>query len=308
MPKSSREILIEFNQRAGKGLRSCCFFKLTTGQICFRLLEERDGDSYVFSFYEEGKAAEQTVYWKQISENNEEEYRFNAPIEDIDLTNLFFWDTTACVWMRSFWQSDEQVWIDSEIQHGDIPIPNWRLEVERQGTPQDCAKPDLKLVGWWQSSDEPYYPHPKHLVDPQWRKDDRDRIAAYLKEGQYCGGEFGYSYCRFGCFHEENLKRERENAGNEDAFVCSEMSWMSTEMGSSVKTDGVWVWPEGLSHYVEHHDVRLPDEFVSTMEQKSWSPDPQVQVPRLIPEDTPYCWVTWALDFINSKKQGGSIG
>ena len=28
-------------------------------------------------------------------------------------------------------------------------------------------------------------------------------------------------------------------------------------------TDGVWLWPEGLYHYVEDHNVRLPKEFIS---------------------------------------------
>jgi len=27
----------------------------------------------------------------------------------------------------------------------------------------------------------------------------------------------------------------------------------------------VWVWPEGLPHYVEAHSVRLPDEFIQHM-------------------------------------------
>ena len=27
----------------------------------------------------------------------------------------------------------------------------------------------------------------------------------------------------------------------------------------------MWVWPEGLAHYVEAHDVRLPDDLIATM-------------------------------------------
>jgi hypothetical protein len=33
-------------------------------------------------------------------------------------------------------------------------------------------------------------------------------------------------------------------------------------MGSCDFTDGVWVWPEGLSHYLRIHSVRLPEEFI----------------------------------------------
>lgn len=27
-------------------------------------------------------------------------------------------------------------------------------------------------------------------------------------------------------------------------------------------TDGTYIWPEGLAHYVLEHSVRLPDEFI----------------------------------------------
>lgn len=33
--------------------------------------------------------------------------------------------------------------------------------------------------------------------------------------------------------------------------------------GALELSDGVYVWPEGLRHYVVDHDVRLPQEFVS---------------------------------------------
>lgn len=32
-------------------------------------------------------------------------------------------------------------------------------------------------------------------------------------------------------------------------------------LGCAERTDGIFVWPEGLVHYVESHDVRLPEEF-----------------------------------------------
>jgi hypothetical protein len=33
-------------------------------------------------------------------------------------------------------------------------------------------------------------------------------------------------------------------------------------LGSADLTDGLWIWPEGLCHYIDVHSVRLPDEFV----------------------------------------------
>jgi hypothetical protein len=42
-------------------------------------------------------------------------------------------------------------------------------------------------------------------------------------------------------------------------------------MGSYDFTDGVWVWPEGLSHYVEIHCVRLPAEFIDHLERRGFA-------------------------------------
>jgi len=36
-------------------------------------------------------------------------------------------------------------------------------------------------------------------------------------------------------------------------------------------TDGVWVWPGDLAHYVEKYHVRLPAEFVAHMEDQNWT-------------------------------------
>jgi len=68
-------------------------------------------------------------------------------------------------------------------------------------------------------------------------------------------------------------------------------------MGSWDLTDGEWVRPQGLAHYVERHRVCLPDEFVETMRVNCW------RVPRevaLLPPgeaglnyDWSF-WVAWA--------------
>jgi hypothetical protein len=73
------------------------------------------------------------------------------------------------------------------------------------------------------------------LVDPTWPANDRRRVAEYLQRGKRVRQQRGWSDCRF-C--------ERPN-------------------GSAELTDFVYCWPEGLSHYVSEHDVRLPEEFVA---------------------------------------------
>ena len=90
------------------------------------------------------------------------------------------------------------------------------------------------------------FPHPADLVTPGWLSDDRDRIISYLQAGRTFAKWRGLSYCRFGCGADTRA------------------------MGSRCLTDGEWVWPEGLAHYVESHEVRLPQEFVDAMRRHCW--------------------------------------
>ncbi|TWD73097.1 hypothetical protein FB561_6982 [Kribbella amoyensis] len=38
--------------------------------------------------------------------------------------------------------------------------------------------------------------------------------------------------------------------------------------GSVELTDLLYIWPEGLAHYVKEHDVRLPERFVRHTESQ----------------------------------------
>jgi hypothetical protein len=71
-------------------------------------------------------------------------------------------------------------------------------------------------------------------------------ILAYLRGGQEWIRFNGWSYCRFACGIDPSALGDRD------------------------LTDGVWVWPEGLAHYVETHCVRLPDEFMNHMRSQGW--------------------------------------
>lgn len=93
----------------------------------------------------------------------------------------------------------------------------------------------LTLIGYWIASlKDDVYPPPQELV-AEYDADARRAVAAYLDTGEVYAACRGHSWCRFGC-PEQNGHREL--------------------------TDGRWVWPEGLSHYVRAHDVRLPDAFI----------------------------------------------
>ncbi len=99
----------------------------------------------------------------------------------------------------------------------------------------------MKRVGFWRGDGVFYWtlPDPRQLVDASWDALVRASVVAHLKSGRRLDPQFGYSWCRFRCGRPDDL------------------------MGSADMTDGVYVWPEGLVHYVEDHCVRLPDDFTA---------------------------------------------
>jgi hypothetical protein len=70
-------------------------------------------------------------------------------------------------------------------------------------------------------------------------------------------------------------------------------------MGSRDLSDGTWVWPEGLAHYVERHNVVLPEAFVHTMRAGAWAvPDEAAERVGVWRSRTPEYdfepWTEWA--------------
>ncbi len=95
---------------------------------------------------------------------------------------------------------------------------------------------ELKEVGFW----DPDGPNPHTMVDLAWARTEREMVLRYLADGLVKEHWMGDSWCRFGCWSGE----------------------MVPEMGSRDHTDGVWVWPEGFHHYITHHSVKPPQEFI----------------------------------------------
>jgi hypothetical protein len=97
----------------------------------------------------------------------------------------------------------------------------------------------VHLVGYWAGAYEgDDLCLPQEIVG-SLPDDVRARVADYLDSGDLHESYRGYSWCRFDC-----------------GIPCE-------EMGSAERTDGVWAWPEGLSHYVREHGVILPDDFIA---------------------------------------------
>ena len=95
----------------------------------------------------------------------------------------------------------------------------------------------LDVLGFWFSPDAPSeLPLPQRLVGGLG-PGERAAVLAYLRAGTVLVTFPEPSFCR---------------------FACGEAA-----MGTRDLTDGRWVWPEGLAHYVERHDVRLPPPFLA---------------------------------------------
>lgn len=98
----------------------------------------------------------------------------------------------------------------------------------------------LKRVGYWWSPEEPLLPHPRDYVDLSWDEGERQDVVAYLQSAYYLYGWMGFSWCRFGC---------------------------PEGIGAWDMTDGTWLFPEGLAHYVAKHAVKPRPEFLEHIRQ-----------------------------------------
>ena len=98
----------------------------------------------------------------------------------------------------------------------------------------------LIKLGFWFSVNEPKLPQPFIDKETYISLVDKEKVIKYLEAGRDVNFQKGWSACRIcGC-------------GN----------------GSHEKTDGKYIWPSGLSHYIKEHDVKLPDEFYTHL--KGW--------------------------------------
>lgn len=96
----------------------------------------------------------------------------------------------------------------------------------------------LRRIGYWGAGyglANGHYPNPTAFVDPSLDEEERDLVVTYLRNGVVARAYMGYAPCR--------LCDKRDN-------------------GNLELTDGVYLWPQGLAHYVADHSLRLPQEFV----------------------------------------------
>jgi hypothetical protein len=138
----------------------------------------------------------------------------------------------------------------------------------------------LKAVGYWNHDGSPPsgavpeslrllpegFPRPPRLMEALGTRTADDQVLRYLRSGHSRMSFLGFSYCRFGC---------------------------ETIEGTSCVTDGTWVWPEGLAHYVEVHHVPLPDEFLETMRRNRWKVPRSARARAITRHWDSTFWVEW---------------
>ena len=98
----------------------------------------------------------------------------------------------------------------------------------------------LSAIGFWIAPNDARttpMPNPRDRVDALV-DGDHAQLVQYLRSGKRAMQWMGHSWCRFEC----GIAR--------------------SSMGSKDLSDGTWLWPEGLAHYVEQHSVRLPRRFI----------------------------------------------
>lgn len=159
-------------------------------------------------------------------------------------------------------------------------------------TVNETKKPiELSLVGYWtvphaEAFRTRGWPDPVDLVTV-WEREEKRAVVSYLRGGKFFRSFSGESECR----------------------ICGE------SVGAGELTDGCWAWPEGLAHYVENHDVGLPEDFVARSRQgqgarpewvDSFQPEHWLEggsesfVPFRVPEENPAWrlsdeeWLEWS--------------
>jgi hypothetical protein len=101
---------------------------------------------------------------------------------------------------------------------------------------------EFTAIGYW--NDGLYYHDyiwPQEIVSDEPVENAKE-IAEYLKQGVVATYWKGYSSCR----------------------ICDK------RLGTTCKTDGTFIWPDMLDHYVTDHNIVLPEEFVNHIKENNY--------------------------------------
>jgi hypothetical protein len=118
-----------------------------------------------------------------------------------------------------------------------------------QNDRMDPIDTSLRPIGYWRSSEAPELPDPSDHVDLGWDAEERRNVGTYLSGGRTPPWAFdGWSTCR----------------------ICG------AKNSAQEFIDGVYLWPEGLAHYVLEHSVRMPQHVVDHVNERRASSGTEV--------------------------------
>lgn len=109
--------------------------------------------------------------------------------------------------------------------------------------------------GFWRPINihKPERPPMEQFVDPDWDPAEKEQALLYLD------------------------KTKVVIVAGMPSVKCG-LCGQDTGNPSAHKSDGTWVWPEGLAHLVRKHGVRLPDRMIEHMRRNDFRPPENVKV------------------------------
>ncbi|OLP17069.1 hypothetical protein BST81_17065 [Leptolyngbya sp. 'hensonii'] len=117
----------------------------------------------------------------------------------------------------------------------------------------------MPLIGYWiESVYDDRFLAPQEVAD-QLPPEAASKVLAYLQAGKHYRRACGLSWCRFSGIY----------------------------LGSDELTDGYWIWPDGLIHYVAEHRVGLPEAFLADILHG------RSQIDNTAPDPSLDFWLEW---------------
>ncbi len=98
-----------------------------------------------------------------------------------------------------------------------------------------------RYIGYWKSDNHPTFIDPKYIMGT-WREEKRASIIAYLQSG------------RIFCDH---LQLEQ-------CIICK------YETKRIDLTDGLWIWPSILVHYIQEHNILMPPDVEKELARRNF--------------------------------------
>lgn len=109
-----------------------------------------------------------------------------------------------------------------------------------------------KWFGFWQvdAENDAHLPLLETWIAPAWQPEDREELLSYIENAPLVVAS-------------SNLKSP--------CLICGAL-----QNSSDFRSDGDWLWPADLAHYISQHRVRIPDSMIQHIRQKAHMPPSDV--------------------------------